>query len=230
VVTGGSGAIGLACGAELARRGFSVLLTARGEEQLAAAAQRIGASHVAADSANEDSFAAVVGAVDHIDVLVLAAGVLDGTFVRKDSVASWDAVIRANLRSAYVATAASLPKMRPGGRIFCISSTAATAPMKGLTAYSASKAGLDAFAMALAAEVARDGIQVHILAPGPVESPMLRTPKFPMHVITAEDVAQVLGFVTTLRPQVVLPEIRFWGTPEGPFESAVVAPRPKGDP
>jgi NAD(P)-dependent dehydrogenase (short-subunit alcohol dehydrogenase family) len=230
VVTGGSGAIGLACGAELVRRGFEVVLTARGADRLREVAAGIGATAVAADSTDEDSFAAVAAARDRIDVLVLAAGVLDGTFVRKETLATWDGVISANLRSAYVATRATLPKMPAGGRIFLISSTAASAPMKGLTAYSASKAGLEGFAGALAREVARDGIQVHILAPGPVLTPMLRTPKFPMHVITVDDVAHVLGFLTELRPQVVLPEIRFWGAEEGPFESDVVEPAPRGGP
>ncbi|HMD46795.1 MAG TPA: SDR family oxidoreductase [Acidimicrobiales bacterium] len=230
VVTGGSGSIGLACGAELVRRGFDVVLTARREDKLAAAAAEIGARHVAADSADEESFADVVAAVDHVDLLVLSAGILDGTFVRKEEPATFDEVQRANLRSAFVATWATLPKMPAGGRIIFVSSTAAADPMKGFTAYSASKAGVDAFAKSLAREVARDGIQVHIVSPGPVLTPMLRTPRFPMHVIRSEDVAQLVGFLTTLRPEVVMPEIRFWGAEEGPFEAETVSPenRPPG--
>ncbi len=209
------------------RRGYDVVLTARREEPLRAAAERIGARYLVADSADEASFAGAAQSLEHIEVLVLSAGLLGGTFVRKDSVGSWDALVRANLRSAYVATEAALPKMGPGGRIICISSTAARVPMKGLTGYSAAKAGLDGFAGALALEVMRDGIQVHVLSPGPVQTPMIEEPKIPMWVMVPEDVAHVVGFLTELRPEVVMPEIRFWGAMEGPFEAPLVGPRPK---
>jgi NAD(P)-dependent dehydrogenase (short-subunit alcohol dehydrogenase family) len=204
-----------------------VVLTARREAPLRTAAETIGARYVVADSADETSFAAVAAAVGHIEVLVLSAGLLDGTFVRKDTVGTWDAVLRANLRSAYVATEAALPKMGPGGRIICISSTAARVPMKGLTGYSAAKAGLDGFAGALALEVMRDGIQVHVLSPGPVQTPMIEEPKIPMWVMVPDDVAHVVGFLTELRPEVVMPEIRFWGAMEGPYTAPRVGPRPK---
>ncbi|HLN16199.1 MAG TPA: SDR family oxidoreductase [Acidimicrobiales bacterium] len=227
MITGGSGSIGLACGVELLRRGFKVVLTARSEDKLAAAAAEIGASHVAADSTDEHSFAAVMDAVDHVDVLVHSAGMLGGTFVRKEEPEVWDEVLRSNLRSAFVATWATVKKMPPGGRFIYISSTAAADPMKGLTAYSAGKAGVDAFAKSLAKEVARDGIQVHIVSPGPVLTPMISEPKFLMHVIRSEDVAQLVGFLTSLRPEVCMPEIRFWGAEEGPFESETIDRPPK---
>ena len=224
VITGGSGSIGLACGAALSKAGFRVVLTARRADVLADAARSIGVEHVAADSADEESFAAVADAVDRVDVLVLSAGILEGTFVRRERLATFDGVVAANLRSAVVATSLLLPKIPPGGRIIPISSTAARAPMKGLTAYSASKAGLEAYAAALAREVARDGISVHVVAPGPVETPMLRDERFSMHVITSEDVAEVVRFLVSLRPEIVLPEIRFWGAEEGPFEADLVGP------
>jgi NAD(P)-dependent dehydrogenase (short-subunit alcohol dehydrogenase family) len=127
-----------------------------------------------------------------------------------------------------VATTLLLPKMRAGGRVIAISSTAARQPMKGLTAYSASKAGLEAYAGALAREVARDGIQVHVVAPGPVATPMLGSTPFPMHVVRPEDVADVVRFLVGLPPQIVLPEIRFWGAEEGPYEAEVVGPEGEG--
>lgn len=224
MVTGGSGAIGLACGSALVKAGYRVVLTARRADVLAEAAGSIGAEHVAADSADEASFAAVVDAVDRVDVLVLSAGVLEGTFVRREQLATFDQVLSANLRSAAVATSLLLPKMPAGARIIPISSTAATQPMKGLTAYSASKAGLEAYATALSREVARDGILVHVVAPGPVETPMLRSERFAMHVVTADDVGDVVAFLVSLRPQIALPVVRFWGMEEGPYEADVVGP------
>ena len=55
---------------------------------------------------------------------------------------------------------------------------------------------------------------------------MLRPTPFQMHVVRSEDVAKVIGFLVTLRPEIVLPEVRFWGAEEGPFESESVGPPP----
>ena len=225
VVTGGSGSIGFACAEALVGRGYDVVLTARRPGPLQEAADKIGARAVAADSADEASFAAVVDAVDRIDLLVHAAGILGGTFVRKDTVESFDAVIRANLRSAFVVAHAALPKMDVGGRIVFISSSSAVMPMKGRSAYSASKAGMNAFARALADEVARDGINVNIVTPAPVETPMLEKVTFPMHTLRPKDVADAVVFVDSLDPSVVLPEIFMRAADEGPLAPEPIVPK-----
>jgi NAD(P)-dependent dehydrogenase (short-subunit alcohol dehydrogenase family) len=224
VVTGGSGGIGLACAGALASRGYELVLTSRRPAPLQAAADEIGARWVAADAADEVSFAAVVDAVDRVDVLVHAAGILGGTFVRSETPASFDEVIRANLRSTYVVTHAALPKMGVGGRIVYISSSAAVQPMKGLSAYSASKAAMNAFALALAAEVARDGINVHVLTPAPVETPMLDDVTFPMHALRTKDVADALVYLDSLDPRVVVPEIFLRAHDDGPLAPEPLLP------
>src|SRR3990170_33660 len=95
LVTGGSGGIGFACAEALSGRGYDVVLTARRPEPLQAAADKIGARWIPADDA---SFASVVDQLDRIDLLVHAAGILAGTFVRKEKIETFDKVIRANLR------------------------------------------------------------------------------------------------------------------------------------
>ena len=224
VVTGGSGGIGLACAEALAGRGYDLLLTARTEAPLKAAAERIGARWVAADAADEDQFATVVAGLDHVDLLVHAAGILDGTFVRKEKVETFDRVIRANLRSTFVTSSAVLPLMGPGGRIIFISSSSSKAGMKGRSAYSASKAGMNCFAEALADEVARDGISVHTVIPAPVETPMLEKVTFPMHTLQSSDVAAAVLFLDSLDHRVVLPEIFMRAQEEGPHAPAPVLP------
>src|SRR4051812_37793234 len=97
VITGGSGGIGFACAEALAARGYDLVLTSRRPEPLRAAAEKLGARWVPADAGDEDSFQAVVDAVEHIDLLVHAAGILGGTFARKEMPGSFDEVIRANL-------------------------------------------------------------------------------------------------------------------------------------
>src|SRR5688500_7324822 len=92
VVTGGSGGIGLACGRLLAGQRYDVVLSARREGPLREAAESIGARWAAADSADEDAFAAVVAEAGRVDLLIHSAGVMAGTFVRKETAATFDDV------------------------------------------------------------------------------------------------------------------------------------------
>ena len=170
VVTGGSGGIGKACGRALVERGYDVILTARREGPLRAAAENIGARWVSADASDPAGFAAALADLPRVDLLVHAAGVLGGTYARKQTLEQWQTIMSANLDSCFVVTAAALPLMHAGSRFVFVSSSAAHEPMPARTAYSASKAGMNAFALALAQEVDRDGINVHIVTPGPVET------------------------------------------------------------
>lgn len=227
VITGGSGGIGLACAAVLVQAGFEVILTARTESSLRAAAEQLGVGWVAADSADPAGFARVVAGLEHVDLLVHSAGILKGTFVRKETVADFDDVIRANLRSCLVTTQAVLPKMSVGSRIVFISSSSSQSPMKGRTAYSAAKAGMNAFAEALGHELARDGIHVNVLIPAPVETPMITDVTFEMHALQASDVARSLEFLIGLDPRVVLGPIAMRAATEGPLAPAPLPGRGK---
>ena len=217
IVTGGSSGIGLAVGRRLVERGYDVVLTARTESTLRAAAEEVGARWVAADSADEAAFARVVEAAGEVDLLVHAAGVMAGTFVRKESVADFEAVLRTNLTSAFVVSHAVLPAMPAGGRIVFLSSSSAHAPQPGRAAYSASKAGLNAFAGALSREVDRDGIAVHVVTTGPVATPMLDDVRFPMRTLGVDEVAATVVWLDELPPNVVLPEVRLSAAEQGPF-------------
>ena len=224
LVTGGSSGIGLAVGRMLADRGDEVVLNARRAGPLAEAAATIGVRGVAGDCADEDDVARLAEAVGRVDLLVHAAGTMDGTFVRKESAATFDAVMRSNLRSAFLVTSAVLASMRPGGRIVFLSSSSAHAPQPGKSAYSASKAGLNAFARALAGEVERDGIAVHIVTPAPVATPMLDSVHFPMHALETDQVAAAVVWLDTLDPSIVLPELEMRAATVGPFAPELHVP------
>lgn len=224
VVTGGSSGIGREVARLLVGRGYDVVLTARRPDPLRAAAEEIGARWVAGDTAVPEQWGAVVEAAGTVDLVVHAAGVMDGTFVRKETLASFEAVVRTNLTSAFVVAHGALPAMGPGGRFVFLSSSSSHAPQPGRSAYSASKAGLNAFAGALAKEVERDGIAVHVVTTGPVATPMLEDVRFPMRTLAVEDVAAAVAWLDTLPPNVVLPEVELSSVEGGPFAPEVFVP------
>jgi NAD(P)-dependent dehydrogenase (short-subunit alcohol dehydrogenase family) len=224
VVTGGSAGIGFACAERLVERGYDVVLTARHEGRLKAAAEKIGARYVVADAADPEQMDAVMEAVDEVHMLVHSPGLLRGTFVRKQSIEDVDRVLHANLRSAFVTSHAVLPKMPVGGRIIFIGSSSSKHPQKARSAYSASKAGLDAFAGALAQEVLRDGINVNLVIPAPVATEMLEEVTFEMVALQPSDVADVIGFLDSLNPRVAIREIFLNAVPEGPLAPPPLMP------
>ncbi|GAB1812254.1 beta-ketoacyl-ACP reductase [Mycobacterium sp. MUNTM1] len=224
MVTGGSGGIGKGCARKLVERGYDVVLSARHEAPLRAAAEEVGARHIVADASDPDGFPAAISTLETIDLVVHAAGALGGTYARKQSFEQWQAIMSANLDSCFVVTSAVLPKMTAGSRLVFISSSAAHEPMPARTAYSASKAGMNAFARALALEVDRDGISVHIVTPGPVATEMLQDVPFEMYAIGVADVAEAVAWLDTVDPSVDLPEIRLSAVERGPFARPPVVP------
>jgi NAD(P)-dependent dehydrogenase (short-subunit alcohol dehydrogenase family) len=224
LVTGGSGGIGGACGRKLCELGYDVVLSARRVEPLRAAADEIGARYIAADASDPAGFAAAISPLEEIDLVVHAAGTLGGTYARKQTFDQWRTIMAANLDSCFVVTAAVLPRMRPGSRLVFISSSAAHEPMPARTAYSATKAGMNAFARALALEVDRDGIGVHVVTPGPVETEMLTDVPFEMYAIAVSDVADAVAWLDTVDPSVDLPEVRLNAVRRGPFARPPVVP------
>ena len=217
IVTGGSSGIGLAVGRMLVERGYDVVLTARTADRLEAAADGIGARWVAGDSADPEAFARVVAEVGRVDLLVHAAGVMAARSCARSRSTRSSRCSAPTSRSAFVVTHAALPAMPAGGRIVFLSSSSAHAPQPGKSAYSASKAGLNAFAGALAGEVERDGIAVHVVTTGPVATPMLDDVHFPMRTLGVDDVAEAVVWLDTLPGNVVLPEVRLSSVDQGPF-------------
>lgn len=216
VVTGGSGGIGFACGELLAKRGYDVLLTARREEPLRAAAERLGCRWKAADCSVEGDVDALYAGETSVSLVVHAAGLYEGTLVRRQAVDVVDRVLAANLRSAYLIAAKALPLMSEGSRIIFISSVASRG-QPTLSAYSMSKAGENALAIALAGEVEKHGIGVHLVTPGPVDTPMFGDYVSNVPTLRADDVARAVGWLEEMPPHVVLREIVLEPVTTGPF-------------
>jgi len=222
VVTGGSGGIGFACGELLAKRGYDVVLVARRREPLEQAAQRLGCRWKLADCSVESDVDSVYDGEPAVAMVVHAAGSYEGTLVRRQPVDVLDRVLAANLRSAYLMASKALPLMSAGGRIVFVSSTASRGTPT-LSAYSASKGGLNAMAAALAGETERHGIAVNLVTPGPVDTPMFGDYVANVPTLAADDVARAVGWLEELPSHVVLREIVLEPVTSGPFV-------PKADP
>ncbi|WP_370326618.1 SDR family oxidoreductase [Euzebya sp.] len=214
LITGGSGGIGRACGRRLAELGYDVVLAARRQDRLAQIAEELNVEGVVADVTDEDDVLRLCGVRPSWSVLVHAAGTLDGSDIAQQPTDVFDDVYRTLLRSTYMLSKHTAARMAPGGRQILMGSTAGLRPMKGLSAYSAFKAGLNAFAAVGEAELEEHGIGVHVIAPGPVDTPMLR---HRWHSLVPDDVADAVAFLVGLRPGVAVPLIEMRMAKTGPF-------------
>ncbi|WP_236794197.1 SDR family NAD(P)-dependent oxidoreductase [Amycolatopsis sp. GM8] len=187
LVTGGSRGIGRAIVEILARHGAAVAFCHLDDDDAAVTftSELTGAGHeVASRSCDVSSAADVDGlaawaadTVGHVDIVVNSAGVGGGDRPFEDvDVAEWDRVVGINLRGTYlVAHAFYEPMRRKGwGRIINIASQLAYKGATGLAHYCASKAGVVGFTRALALEGAPHGVLVNAIAPGPVDTALLR--------------------------------------------------------
>jgi 3-oxoacyl-[acyl-carrier protein] reductase len=180
LVTGASRGIGLEIAATLAREGATVILAARGEQEVRASAASIGgrSEGVRLDVADPFSVeSAVKGMLDRhgrIDVLVNNAGVTRDGLILRMKPEDWDAVMNTNLRGAFLMcrqVAGSMVKNR-SGRIINVGSVVGQMGNAGQVNYAASKAGLLGLTKSLAREIASRNITVNAVAPGYIETEM----------------------------------------------------------
>jgi acetoacetyl-CoA reductase len=184
LVTGGTGGIGTAICKRLADAGARVATTYRDPEK----GQRWEAERraegysfllVEADVASFDSCQMMVEQLEReagpIDILVNCAGVTRDSTFRKMSKDQWDCVLTSNLNSVFNVTRHVVPGMaeRGHGRIINISSINGEKGQFGQVNYSAAKAGMHGFTMALAQEVARKGVTVNTISPGYIATDMV---------------------------------------------------------
>ncbi|MGY0504135.1 acetoacetyl-CoA reductase [Luteimonas sp. e5] len=184
VVTGGLGGLGVSICQSLAQTGCKVIAadihaTPERIEAFETALSGHDAEYRTLDVADFDACQAFARDVEDtfgsIDILVNNAGITRDTTLRKMDPAQWQAVIDINLGGAFNLSRQVVEGMsaRGFGRIINISSVNGQTGQFGQTNYSAAKAGLHGFTMALAREVARKGVTVNSISPGYCETALV---------------------------------------------------------
>jgi 3-oxoacyl-[acyl-carrier protein] reductase len=187
LVTGSSRGIGRAIAIELAKRDITVVINNdKAIEEGKRVVDKIlknggNAIYIKADVSDpnqvEKMIEKIMNGFGRIDILVNNAGITRDITLKKMSKEVWDEVIDVNLNGVFNCTKAVINHMRERktGRIINISSITGFTGNIGQTNYAAAKSGIIGFTKALAREVARAGITVNVIAPGFINTDMLKT-------------------------------------------------------
>ncbi|WP_342658599.1 SDR family oxidoreductase [Sphingomonas sp. NY01] len=223
IVTGGTTGIGRAIVRSLADKGARVLTLGRDEAALAEALESFadarGEVHgISADLGTREGVARFFEEADerlgHIDAFVSNAALgADPIDEMEDD--AWRYVVDVNLVGALACTRAALERLDDGGQIVIIGSISAAIHAPGESVYSATKAGLSAFAETLRKEVKDRGIRVGLVEPGTVGSDMQepsadeQREMIARHeMLYAEDIAEAVDFILTRPPRVDVVTLR----------------------
>ena len=182
IVTGGTRGIGRAIAESLVRAGARVAITARNEQKLSNTVSQLNQIRPGAVAAYvcdvrdyervKTVFANVGSDFGGVDILINNAGIGIFKSVESTTADEFRAVLETNLFGVFYCCHEAIPlmKRRGGGYIINISSLAGTNAHPQMTAYNASKFGLNGFSEALMQEVRHDGIKVSYIMPGSVNT------------------------------------------------------------
>jgi len=213
LVTGAASGIGAAVAVALAREGCDIALVDRAGDGPVAAVEALG-RRACAISADVRDFAAAARAVatvrerlGRIDILVCSAGITADAPVWKMTETQWDDVIAVNLKGVWNYNRAAAPVLREQryGRIVNIASINGLRGKFGQANYAASKAGVIALSKTLARELGKYDVNVNVVAPGFVSTPMTRG--LPDEVLAAATREAALGRVGT--PELIAAVVAF---------------------
>jgi len=206
LITGAGRGIGAALARELAARRARVSLVGLEPDRLEALAAELGEPHAAFEAdvtdpaALEVAVASTVERLGGIDVVVANAGISGyGTVATMDPDV-FARTIEVNLIGAYRTVRATLDEIRPRrGYILVVASLSSFVPLAGMSAYTASKAGVEAFANALRMEVSHIGVGVGTAHPAWIDTDLVRDADADLEAF-AENRGSMPGFLGATMP------------------------------
>lgn len=175
-VSGAAQGIGASVAAALASAGATVLAADIDGVAVSCHAAAIGARSIRLDVTDLASVQEAFRTNGPFDVLVNNAGIDQHSFFTDTTQNEWRKLIAINLESVLICTHAALPGMQAArfGRIVNVASEAGRLGSRGGSVYAAAKAGVIGFTKSIARENGRYGITANVVAPGPIDTPLLQ--------------------------------------------------------
>jgi len=231
VITGAGGGIGRAVAVRLSQEKMKVvLLGGRNLEKLEETRQLVAAHSaclvIPGNLGDTNAMGTMLEkAASHfggLDVLINNAGVAQSTPFENVTEPEFNSIMNINFRVPYFLTQKALPHLRKSSAasIINIASVVSHAGYPLQSAYTASKHALLGFTKSLAAELYKDGIRVHAIAPGGVYTDMVKISRpdlTPDGMIMPEDIADIVHFFLSSRTNAVIDEIMVHRVNKQPF-------------
>ena len=230
LVTGAGSGIGRAIALKLAKMGMNIALCGRREERLWEVAEKTGRPEdmlvIAGDLTDETHLVSCIAITKArfggLDVLVNNAGMALNRPFGETSTEEFDRIMAINVRTPFLLTREALPLLKESDRapVINIGSVVSYSGYADQAAYSASKHALLGMTKALAREVWQDGVRVHLIAPGGVDTDMVRIARPDLNtdgMIQAQEVADAAAYLISHRGNAVIDEIRLHRVGKEPF-------------
>ena len=181
LITGASSGIGLQLAKDYLDNGYRVLACGRSQEKLESVLQNDNVEHLVFDTQDTARIESSLESVSNPDLVILNAGNCEYVDdAQQIDARMFERVFNTNVMGTINCLSVILPKMKAGSHLAIVSSSVTFLPLTRAEAYGASKAALDYLTKTLSVDLKDKGIDVSLIRPGFVDTPLTRLNDFPM--------------------------------------------------